>query len=47
MTNQVTDHGLLDSTLTEVREASEGVLETVADRGYENKDDMIKCLEEY
>ena len=46
MTNQVTDHGLLDSTLRGVREESEGIIETVADRGYESKEDMVKCLEE-
>lgn len=46
MTNQVTDHGLLDSTLAEIRKEEEGILETVADRGYESADDMIKCLED-
>ena len=46
MTNQVTDHGMLDSTLEEVRKESEGVIETVADRGYENQEDMVKCLED-
>lgn len=46
MTNQVTDHGLLDSTLEEVRKESEGVIETVADRGYESEEDMIGCLED-
>ncbi len=46
MTNQVTDHGLMDSTLKEVREESEGVIEAVADRGYESEEDMIKCLED-
>ena len=46
MTNQVTDHGLLDSTLEEVRKETEGIIETVADRGYESEEDMIKCLED-
>ena len=46
MTNQVTDHGLLDSTLEEVRKESDGIIETVADRGYENEEDMVKCLED-
>lgn len=46
MTNRVTDHGLLDSTLEEVRKESEGIIETVADRGYESEEDMIKCLED-
>ncbi len=46
MTNQVTDHGLLDSTLAGVREESEGIIETVADKGYESEEDMVKCLED-
>ena len=46
MTNQVTDHGLLDSTLEGTREESEGIIEAVADRGYESEGDMVKCLEE-
>lgn len=46
MTNQVTDHGLLDSTLEGVREESEGVIEAVADKGYESEEDMVKCLED-
>lgn len=45
MTNQVTDHGLLGSTLEGVREESEGIIEAVADKGYESKEDMVKCLE--
>ena len=45
MTNQVTDHGLLNSTLEGIREETEGILETVADRGYESEEDMVKCLE--
>ena len=46
MTNQVTDHGLLNSTLEEVRKEEDGILETAADRGYESEEDLIKCLEE-
>ena len=46
MTNQVTDHGLLDSTLERVREEAEGIIETVADKGYESEEDMLKCLED-
>ena len=45
MTNQVTDHGLLNTTLEGIREETEGILETVADRGYESGEDMVKCLE--
>lgn len=44
MTNQVTDHGLLDSTLEGIREETEGIIETVADKGYESEEDMVKCL---
>ena len=46
MTNQVMDHGLLDSTLEGVREESEGTIEAVADKGYESGEDMVKCLED-
>lgn len=46
MANQVTDHGLLDSTLEGVREESEGITQTVADKGYESEEDMVKCLED-
>lgn len=45
MTNQVTDHGLLNSTLEGIREETEGILEAVADRGYESEEDMVRCLE--
>lgn len=45
MTNQVTDHGLLDSTLEEIKKDTDGIIETVADRGYESEEDMVKCLE--
>ena len=46
MTNRVTDHGLLASTLENIKaENPDEVIETVADKGYENADDMIKCLE--
>ncbi len=45
MTNQVTDHGLLDSTLKGIRKEEDGIMETVADRGYESEADMVKCLE--
>ena len=41
MTNQVTDHGLLDSTLEGVREESEGIIKTVADKGYESEEDSV------
>ena len=46
MTNQVTDHGLLYSTLENIKaENPDRIIETVADKGYENEEDMIKCLE--
>ena len=34
MTNQVTDHGLLNSTVEDIKKEEE-ILEVVADRGYE------------
>lgn len=46
MTNQVTDHGLLDSTLEGIKKDTDGIIETVADKGYESEADMIKCLED-
>ena len=46
MTNQVTDHGMLNPTMEEIREETKDeILEVVADKGYENEEDMIKCLE--
>lgn len=46
MTNQVTDHGMLAPTMERIREEQpEGILETVADKGYENAGDMVRCLE--
>lgn len=46
MTNQVTDHGLLAATLKDIKkEKPEEVIETTADKGYENTNDMIECLE--
>lgn len=46
MTNQVTDHGLLKSTMAEIKEDSgNNVIEVVADKGYEAAEDMIDCLE--
>lgn len=46
MTNQVTDHGLMDSTLEHVKEEKANtVIEAVADKGYNNCEDMAKCLE--
>lgn len=47
MTNQVTDHGLLASTLENIKaESPETVIETVADKGYENGADLLNCLEQ-
>ncbi len=46
MTNRVTDHGLMESTMGPIREERpEGILEAVADKGYEDSVDMVKCLE--
>lgn len=46
MTNRVTDHGLLESTMREIKETTpEGIVDVVADRGYEDTDDMVRCLE--
>lgn len=46
MTNQVTDHGLLHSTMEGIAAENSGkVIDVIADKGYENTDDMLKCLE--
>lgn len=45
MTNQVTDHGLLERTLKGIREETDGIMEVTADRGYEQDEDMVRCLE--
>lgn len=46
MTNQVTDHGMLHTTMTGIQEqASDGILEVVADKGYNSSEDMVACLE--
>ena len=46
MTNQVTDHGLLENTMKKIKEeAPEAIVEVVADKGYEDTDDMVRCLE--
>ena len=46
MTNQVTDHGLLESTMEEVKKAEpEKIVDVVADKGYEDTEDMVSCLE--
>lgn len=45
MTNQVTDHGLIAPTVSGIQNEEE-IIDVVADKGYEQNDDMIKCLEE-
>lgn len=46
MGNQVTDHGLLESTMKGIKaENPEEIIEVVADKGYEDAQDMVKCLE--
>jgi len=46
-TNRVTDHGLLNPTLEEMKDiySPDAVLEAVADKGYNNESDMAECLE--
>ncbi|MDO4544954.1 MAG: transposase [Bacillota bacterium] len=46
MTNRVTDHGLMNTTLEGIREESgDEIIEAVVDKGYEDSKDMIECLE--
>jgi len=45
-TNQVTDHGLIHSSVDPVKkEGDEDILEVTADKGYLDESDMINCLE--
>lgn len=45
-TNKATDHGLMAPTVEEIRqEAGDRIIETVADKGYEQAEDMVECLE--
>lgn len=44
VTNQVTDHGLIASTVESPKEDGE-ILEAVADKCYNKSDDLIQCLE--
>ena len=47
MTNRVTDHGMLVPTMEGIREENPGeILEVVADKGYEQEEDMVRCLEQ-
>jgi len=45
VTNHPTDHGLLNSTVSDEKGRRGGVLEVVAGKGYNVEDDMVKCLE--
>jgi len=46
MTNQVTDHGMIEPTMAQIKkETPDSIVEAVADKGYENTDDMLACLE--
>lgn len=45
VTNQATDHGLINSTVSEEKGRRNGILEVVADKGYNVEEDMVECLE--
>ena len=46
MTNRNTDHGLMASTMEELKkEAGDEITEALADKGYQQPEDMIECLE--
>lgn len=46
MTNRTTDHGLLYPSMEDIRtDEEEGILELTADKGYENDEDLVACLE--
>ena len=47
MTNNATDHGQIAPTMKDLREnAGSQILETVADTGYEQPEDIVACLEQ-
>ena len=46
VTNQVTDHGLMEPTLADIRDQAGEIVEVVADKGYQSEEDMIRCLED-
>jgi len=43
-TNKCTDHNLLSSTLSPLKE-EDSIMESVADNGYLSNDDLVECLE--
>ena len=45
VTNAPTDHGQLLPTMSRVAEATDGVVEVTADKGYQSAADMAACLE--
>ena len=45
VTTNCTDHGEIYSTLSEIRRNTEGVIDSIEDKGYFQADDMMKCLE--
>ena len=47
MTNHNTDHGLLASTVGECKkDMGDGIMDVIADKGYQQPEDMTKCLEQ-
>lgn len=47
MTNQVTDHGLLEATMENIKKSSgDEIIHCVADKGYNSEEDIANCLEE-
>lgn len=46
VTNQATDHGLMAPTAEAIKQEAGGrIIEAVADKGYEQAEDMVACLE--
>ena len=46
VTNQVTDHGMLASTLSAIKaEQGDEIIHGIADKGYQKDEDMVACLE--
>ena len=46
MTNRNTGHGLMASTMEEIKkDAGDEIMEVIADNGHQQPEDMIECLE--
>ena len=45
VTSHVTDHGCMAPTVEDIASSTDGIIDAVADMGYDQDEDMIACLE--